>query len=210
MPKIDKTNPKKKTISRRSFIKGMGFSTAGVAVLKGEGFTGALKSSGILPSENIFGTDFFEAQFKINGKIRKAKIENRTTLVEVLRDQLDLTGTKIGCNRGACGACTVIIDGITVSSCLTLAMDAIGKNIETIEGLSKNLDSLHPLQQAFIEHDAMQCGFCTPGMIMSSKNLLDSNPNPTNADMKMAVSGNLCRCGTYPHVFKAIKSMAKK
>jgi aerobic-type carbon monoxide dehydrogenase small subunit (CoxS/CutS family) len=131
-------------------------------------------------------------------------------LVEAIRDYLHLTGTKIGCNRGACGACTVILDGKSVASCMTLALDAVGKPIETIEGLEKSKEKLHPLQEAFIEHDALQCGFCTSGMIMSAKHLLDKTRTPNSQEIKEAVSGNLCRCGTYPHVFNAVETAAKK
>jgi aerobic-type carbon monoxide dehydrogenase small subunit (CoxS/CutS family) len=131
-------------------------------------------------------------------------------LVDAIRDHLNLSGTKIGCNRGACGACTVILDGKAVAACMTLALDAVGKTIGTIEGLEESKDKLHPIQEAFIEHDAMQCGFCTSGMIMSAKHLLDEKKSPTQAQIKNAVSGNLCRCGTYPHVFQAIETASKK
>ena len=137
-------------------------------------------------------------------------VEPRTTLAEVLRNELHLTGTKIGCNRGACGACTILLDGVAVLSCMTLALDTIGKSIETIEGLAENEEKLHPLQEAFIEHDAYQCGFCTSGMIMSVKDLLDHNSNPQSEEIKNAVSGNICRCGTHPHVFRAVETAAKK
>ena len=166
---------KPNNISRRSFLKGMSYSTAGAAVLQAEGIAGKMKDAGILPENHIVGPDPFEATFLVNEKIYHATIEPRTTLAEALREQLNLTGTKIGCNRGACGACTVILDGKTVSSCMTLAIDAVGLKIETIESLSSDVENLHPLQESFIEHDAMQCGFCTPGMIMSSKNCLGFN-----------------------------------
>ncbi|HNL28069.1 MAG TPA: (2Fe-2S)-binding protein, partial [bacterium] len=136
------------------------------------------------------------------------RVEPRWTLAEVLRDHLHLTGTKTGCERGACGACTVWMNDKTINACLTLAVDAIGSEITTIEGLSDGM-SLHPLQQAFIEHDALQCGFCTPGMVMSCAALLRDNKNPSIEDVKDAVSGNLCRCGTYNHVFEAVQSAAK-
>ena len=127
----------------------------------------------------------------------------------VLRTELELTGTKIGCNQGECGACTVIIDGSAMYSCLLLAVNVQGKNIETIEGLSRG-GRLHPLQSAFIEKDAYQCGWCTPGQIMASKALLDKNKNPTLAEVKTAVSGNICRCAAYNHIFEAVQAAAKK
>ena len=135
---------KPNNISRRSFLKGMSYSTAGAAVLQAEGIAGKMKDAGILPENHIVGPDPFEATFLVNEKIYHATIEPRTTLAEALREQLNLTGTKIGCNRGACGACTVILDGKTVSSCMTLAIDAVGLKIETIESLSSDVENLHP------------------------------------------------------------------
>jgi aerobic-type carbon monoxide dehydrogenase small subunit (CoxS/CutS family) len=120
-----------------------------------------------------------------------------------------LTGTKIGCDRGACSACTVWLDGTPVSSCMTLALDARGKAVTTIEGLADG-DKLHPVQQAFVDHDAMQCGFCTPGMVMSCAALLNRKPDPTLDDVKHAISGHICRCGAYPNIFNATLSVAGK
>lgn len=141
----------------------------------------------------------------INGDNVTLLIDPATTLAEVLRDHLELTGTKIGCDRGACSACTVWIDGEVAASCMTFALDARGKKITTIEGLAQD-GRLHPVQQAFIEHDAMQCGFCTPGMVMSCAALVEHNPNPSLDDVKKAISGHLCRCGTYNNIFKAVMS----
>ena len=146
---------------------------------------------------------------KINGVDKQLNIEPSTTLAEALRTNLDLTGTKIVCDRGSCSACTVWIDNVPTVSCLTLALDARGKEIKTIEGLAQG-DQLHPVQEQFIEHDAMQCGFCTPGMIMSCAALLEKHKNPTLDDVKHACSGNLCRCGTYPKVFDATLAAAKQ
>jgi len=197
-------------LSRRTFIKSVGFSSVGVAAVRGEGMVGQLQKAGILEKDKILGPGKIQVSFQVNGKVVPASIEPRTMLVEAIRDHLVLTGTKIGCNRGACGACTVILDGKAIASCMTLALDAIGKSIETIEGLEESKEKLHPIQTSFIEHDAMQCGFCTSGMIMSSKHLLDKTNSPSDREIKEAVSGNLCRCGTYPHVFSAIKTAAKK
>jgi aerobic-type carbon monoxide dehydrogenase small subunit (CoxS/CutS family) len=144
----------------------------------------------------------------INGKDYKANVEPRATLLNTLRNQLDLTGTKLVCDRGSCGACTVFLDGKPVCSCLTLALDVQGKKITTIEGLAKG-DQLDPVQAAFIEKDALQCGFCTPGMIMSVRALLNRTPSPSLAQVKYAVAGNLCRCGTYPRVFEAALAAAQ-
>lgn len=130
------------------------------------------------------------------------EIEPRWTLAEILREELGLTGTKLGCNRAECGVCTVLVDDLPVFSCTVLAVDAEGKKIETIESLA-GTEGLHPLQKAFIKHDALQCGFCTPGMLMSLKALLDSNPTPSQDDIKMAIAGNYCRCGAYPNIIQA-------
>ena len=148
-----------------------------------------------------------ELSLTVNGRRCTVRVDPATTLVEVLRDELGLTGTKIGCDRGACSACTVWLDGQVVASCMTFAMDARDKQITTIEGLAKG-EQLHPVQQAFVEHDAMQCGFCTPGMVMSCAALLERNPHPTLDDVRTATSGNLCRCGTYPKVFEATLAAA--
>jgi aerobic-type carbon monoxide dehydrogenase small subunit (CoxS/CutS family) len=141
-------------------------------------------------------------KFSLNGAERSVTCGTGVTVLELLRDQLDLTGTKMVCDRGSCGACTVHVDGKPVNSCLLLAVDVAGRNVQTIEGLALG-EQLHPIQQAFVEEDALQCGFCTPGMVMSCKALLDRNPSPTRDDVAHAISGNLCRCGTYVNVFRA-------
>ena len=142
-------------------------------------------------------------ELKVNGEIREVFVEPRTTLLQVLREDLGLTGTKQGCNEGDCGACTVLIDNHPVVSCLTLAIEAQGKELLTIEGLDRD-GQLHPLQQAFIDHYAVQCGFCTPGMILSAKALLDRNSHPTEEEVREAISGNLCRCTGYVKIVEAI------
>ena len=143
----------------------------------------------------------------VNGRAVRAMADPGTTLADVLRYGLGLTGTKIGCDRGACSACTVWLDGEVAASCMTLALDARGRQITTIEGLGDGA-TLHAVQRAFVDHDAMQCGFCTPGMVMSCAALVDRNPACTLDDVKAAVSGHLCRCGTYPNVFKATLAAA--
>ena len=144
----------------------------------------------------------------VNGTNYDVKIEPWRTLVEVLRETLGLMGTKKSCNEGECGACTVIMDGRSVPSCLVLAVDAQGREILTIEGLSEG-EKLHPIQEAFLKHGAIQCGFCTPGMVMSAKALLDENPKPTVAEIRKAISGNLCRCTGYQHIINSIMAASK-
>ena len=149
-------------------------------------------------------------KFSVNGDPYQVSVDPWRTLVEVLREDLNLTGTKIGCQTGDCGACTVLVDGASVSSCLTLAVEMDGKSIHTIEGLAPNGDELHPLQEAFVEHGAVQCGYCTPGMIMSAKHLLNKNPAPTEIEIRRGLSGNLCRCTGYNRIVEAIDAAARK
>ena len=147
-----------------------------------------------------------EVQLSVNGTKYQLKIEPWRTLVEVLREKLGLVGTKKSCNEGECGACTVIMDGKAVTSCLVLALDAQGKDIVTIEGLSEG-ETLDPIQESFLKHGGVQCGYCTPGMIMSAKALLDKNPNPTLDETRRAISGNLCRCTGYQHIIDSIMAV---
>ncbi len=144
----------------------------------------------------------------LNGESVTVEVEPSDLLADVLRDKLGLTGTKVGCNEGECGACTVIMDGQAVLSCLLPAMKAHGREVVTIEGLSRD-DELHPLQQAFIEQGSVQCGYCTPGMIMSAKALLDENPNPSLEEIEEAIAGNLCRCTGYLQIVEAINQASK-
>lgn len=144
---------------------------------------------------------------KVNGKLHSLTVDPSRTLLEVLREDLGLTGTKQACDTGGCGACTVIIDGRPVYSCLVLAVDCEGKDILTIEGLASDVH-LHPIQEAFIKYGAIQCGFCTPGMVMSAKALLDENPEPTEEDVRKAIAGNLCRCTGYAKIVEAILSIS--
>ncbi len=145
----------------------------------------------------------------INDTPYELLVEPQVTLNELLREQLDLTGTKISCAAGECGACTVLIDGKPMLSCCTLAATVKGKNITTIEGLAKN-GELHPLQKAFVEHGAIQCGFCSPGMILTAKALLDENPNPTREEVKSYLAGNLCRCTGYVKIIDAVLAAASQ
>ena len=145
----------------------------------------------------------------VNGRERELSVKSNQTLLEVLRDDLRLKGTREGCSVGVCGSCTVLVDGKPVSSCLMLASNAEGRDVLTIEGLSRD-GGLDPVQQAFLDHQAFQCGFCTPGMIMAVKGLLNENPKPDEAEMRDYLSGNICRCGTYVEVMAAIDELTAK
>lgn len=187
-------------VSRRSFLRGAGAGAAAAAV------TGsALEHADAAAPAELSGK--VAITLNVNGRTQMLQAEPRTTLLDALRNQLDLTGAKKVCDRGECGACTVMVDGKTACSCLMLAVDAQGKKLTTIEGLAPG-GKLTPVQEAFIEHDALQCGFCTPGFVMSVTALLQKNTNPSDHDIREAISGNLCRCGTYQNMFAAIKSAA--
>ena len=150
-----------------------------------------------------------QVQTIVNGELFEGSVEPKKTLLEFLREDLDLTGTKKGCDDGECGSCTVLLEGHPVNACLVLAVEANGKKILTIEGLMEGV-TLHPLQEAFIQHGAVQCGYCSPGMILTAKALLDEKPRPSEEEVKKAISGNLCRCGAYNKIVKAILSVAGK
>jgi xanthine dehydrogenase YagT iron-sulfur-binding subunit len=188
-------------ITRRGFLRGAGITAAGTALLDGvQSFREAAAETN--PHVKEYGPEPFPITLHVNGKEHTLHIEPRTTLAEALRIQLNMTGTKISCDRGVCSSCTVMLDRTPVNSCMTLAIDAAGHQVTTIEGIAED-EHLKELPAAFVRHDAMQCGFCTPGMVMSCAALLERNPHPTEADVRYAVSGNLCRCGTYPKVFAA-------
>jgi len=192
--------------------KGSGFSRRGF--LQGVGATGGALGTGILapeaqaqtPAGIIAGET--PITLTINGKPFKATVEPRMTLLDVMRNNLDLTAAKRVCDRGTCGACTVIMDGKAVYSCTVLAIDAEGRQIQTLEGLSDG-NKRHPVIDAFVNNDAQQCGYCTPGFVMASKAFLDKNPNPTYEQVKAGLGGNLCRCGTYVGIRKAVLEASK-
>jgi xanthine dehydrogenase YagT iron-sulfur-binding subunit len=202
-----KESKKAKPVSRRDFIKGFGGGAVGAAIapklLAQEGNSLQTKT-GKIP---VYSSK--KITLSVNDKKYTLVVESRETLLDVLRERLNLTGTKRICNQGECGGCTVLLDGKPVYACLYLAMLADGKKITTIEGLAEG-DKLHPVQQAFIDTDAYQCGFCTPGFIMVSTNFLKNNPNPSLNEIKKAFSGNICRCGNYVHIYKAVAEAAKK
>jgi len=183
----------------RSVYVTLGASASGVVP------RGAAAESGASPAMSAATHDI---ALSVNGFDRRLRVESRATLAEVLRGPFGLTGTKIACNRGACSACTVWLDGTPVCSCMMLAVEVPPRTVTTIEGLARG-DRLHPVQEAFIAHDAMQCGFCTPGMAMSSAALLERSADPTAEDVERAISGHICRCGSYPHVVAATLAAAK-
>ena len=197
------TRDEMKGVTRRGLIKGIasvvGAASAGATTLLVEARheLQAANGPGPVPVSVI-----------VNGTARTGSFEPRTTLAEALRDAWGLTGTKVGCDRGACGACTVLLDGLAVNSCLTLVHDADGRKVTTIEGLGSP-EAMSPLQKAFVDADALQCGFCTPGMVVSCSALLAKNAHPSAHDIREAVAGNLCRCGTYTGVFAACEAAAK-
>lgn len=199
-------NPKIE-VSRRGFLKGAGI-TAATSVIESANAL-AREAQNAQHTSQTVGPDALPIKLHINGHEHAVTVEPRYTLAQTLRDNLGLTGTKVGCDRGSCSACTVWIDKTPSLACMTLAIDVVGRQITTIEGLSHG-DTMHPVQAAFVKHDALQCGFCTPGMVMSCAALVERNPNPKLDDVKHAVSGNLCRCGTYPKVFVATLDAAQQ
>jgi xanthine dehydrogenase YagT iron-sulfur-binding subunit len=194
-------------VSRRGFLKGAGITAATTVIESAKAF--GREATDALHGVQTVGPDALPIQLHINGREYTVAVEPRYTLAQTLRDNLGLTGTKVVCDRGSCSACTVWIDNVPALACMTLSVDAVGREITTIEGLSAG-DTMHPVQAAFVKHDAMQCGFCTPGMVMSCAALLERNPKPNLDDVKHAVSGNLCRCGTYPKVFAATLDVAQQ
>jgi len=200
-PDSKKADPQK-GFSRRSFLKGSAAASVATAGL------GAAAHAAAPRGPDTFGPGEHEITLRINGKEQKLKVETRTTLLDALRDQLDLTGAKKACDRGSCGACTVHVGGNPINSCLMLAMDAQGQDVTTVESLSDG-DKAHPLVENFAHCDAMQCGFCTPGMVMAGLACLQKRGQPTYEQMQHDLSGNICRCGTYGRIMEAIDRTAK-
>lgn len=199
-------------LSRRQFLRGAGAVGVATALAPGLIERGEAADAVRDDSRSPMQRGTIRLTLNVNGQKRTAMMEPRTTLLNALRNHLEppVTGPKIVCDRGACGACTVEMDGRTVYSCMTLAADAVGKKITTIEGISPDEAHLHPVQAAFVEHDALMCGFCTPGFVMSVRNYLDKNPRATLAEVQHACAGNVCRCGTYPKIFEAALAAAQK
>jgi len=191
--------PADMNFNRRNFLKSAGVAGLAETVIRGE-------SAEAQSGPAVAGPGETPVRLNVNGKNIDLMIEPRVTLLDALRTRANLTGNKRGCDRGACGACTMLVDGHTVYSCSTLAIEVQGKQIRTVDGLA-NGSELHPVQQAFCEKDALMCGFCTPGFIMASVGLLEKNPNPTPEQIRKGLDGNICRCGTFTRIFEAVSSV---
>ena len=194
--------------TRRNFLKSSLASAAGVAVGPDPATAAATPAARATVAGGESPPASLEIALEVNGERRALRVDAQATLVEVLRQQLGLTGTKIGCDRGACGACTVWIDGAPMLSCMMLAVDVGARKVVTIEGLARG-GALHPVQEAFIARDAVQCGFCTPGLVMSAAALVETKREISADDVRQAIAGHLCRCGTYPHVIEATLDAAR-
>jgi xanthine dehydrogenase YagT iron-sulfur-binding subunit len=203
----DSPDSSKIRFSRRGFLKGAGVTAATSVMETANALARDVRDA--VHSSRVAGPEALPVKLHINGHEHSVVIEPRDTLAQTLRDNVGLTGTKVVCDRGSCSACTVWIDKTPALACMTLSIDTPGRQITTIEGLSHG-EQMHPVQAAFVKHDAMQCGFCTPGMVMSCAALLERNSSPSLSDVKHAVSGNLCRCGTYPKVFAATLDVAQQ
>jgi aerobic-type carbon monoxide dehydrogenase small subunit (CoxS/CutS family) len=195
----ERAHPGAGGVSRRTFLKSAGAGAAASGILGGAARTAHAE---------VLGPDPVPLALKVNGASRTVTVEPRVTLLRALRNHLDLTGAKEVCDRGGCGACTVLLDGEPVCSCLMLAADAVGHEVTTVEGLGSP-EKMSPLQAAFVEADALQCGFCTPGLVVAGTALLRRKPNPSLEEVKDGLAGNLCRCGTYPRVFEAVQKAAR-
>jgi xanthine dehydrogenase YagT iron-sulfur-binding subunit len=196
-------------LSRRQFLKGTGVSAAATALATGPMLPGGEATAAAQPAKTAgFGPGTVKCELLVNGAKVSTNIEPRVTLLDALRNYIDVTGPKRVCDRGTCGACTVTLDGKPIYSCTCLALEAVGKKIETAESLNTN-GVLHAVPAAFVKYDAQQCGFCTPGFVMAIKSALDKNPNATPSQLESACAGNICRCGTYQQMREAITALAK-
>jgi xanthine dehydrogenase YagT iron-sulfur-binding subunit len=190
-------------VSRRDFLKISGISAASVPIMGSK----VVEAAGV--PVKVYGPGKTPITLSVNGQKHMLQVEPRVTLLDALRDNLEVTGPKRVCDRGECGACTVLLDDKLVYSCTTLAIDAQGKQIATVESLSQG-ETLHPVQQAFVDNDGSQCGFCTPGFVMAAKALLDKHPQPTPEEIRRGLAGNFCRCGTYFGIRHAVAQAAQK
>jgi len=195
----DPESPEGVGLSRRNFLKSTGVVGLAVTIVSSADAEAQTGPPAVGPGE-------VPVRLNVNGRQVNLMIEPRVTLLDALRMRADMTGNKRGCDRGACGACTMLVDGRPVYACSTLAIEVQGKQIRNVDGLA-NGSTLHPVQQAFCDKDALMCGFCTPGFIMASVGLLEKHPNPTPEQIKKGLDGNICRCGTFPRIFEAVSSV---
>ena len=203
MKKRDESDEEKtkRGLTRRQFLTTVSAGAAAVAV------SGKEKARAAEDVQVVSADEKTRVTFTLNGRRRRVMVEPRWSLLFVLREKMGLTGTKVGCERGECGACTVLINNVPRYACMTLAVEAEGEEITTVEGLMEG-EELGPVQQAFLEHDAFQCGYCTPGQIVAAEGLLRANPRPSAMEIQEGMGGNLCRCGAYAHIFQAVDAAA--
>jgi xanthine dehydrogenase YagT iron-sulfur-binding subunit len=199
---VTKSKPKKPKlgVTRRGLITSVGAGVVSIATMR--------RATAVPSVEDVAPDEMVKLTLHINGRTHRLLVEPRWSLLFVLRERLGLTGTKLGCDRGECGACTVLIDGRPRYACMTLALEAEGTEITTIEGLLRG-EELGEMQKAFVEHDAFQCGYCTSGQIMAAEGLLRANSHPTREEVRLGMSGNLCRCGAYAHIVRAVEKAAE-
>jgi xanthine dehydrogenase YagT iron-sulfur-binding subunit len=199
-PKDEKPDkPERFSVSRRDFLKSAGVTGIAAGVVGGVAELDSQTATG----PQVIGPGEVPMQLTVNGRRIELRLEPRVTLLDAMRMRADLTGNKRGCDRGTCGACTMIVDGRAVYSCSTLAIEVQGKQVRTVEGLASANGTLHPVQQAFVEQDALMCGFCTPGFVMATVALLEKNRNPTEVQIRKGLDGNICRCGTFVRIIEA-------
>jgi xanthine dehydrogenase YagT iron-sulfur-binding subunit len=201
--KQENSEQHRSAFSRRTFLQGVGVGSGAV------GSAVLTQQATAAPPTEAVGPGVVPMTLRVNGKAHQVSLEPRVTLLDALRNHLDYTGAKKVCDRATCGACTIVVDGNPVYSCTMLAIESQGRNIETIESISTDDARMHPVQKYFVENDAQQCGFCTPGFVMACKSFLDKNSNPTREQVEKGLSGNICRCGTYVGVRQAVLDAAK-
>ena len=212
----DSSSSDRDRVSRRSFIKGVGAGGLGSTLLPAGALAGSVAEQADPAAGDVVGPGAVPIALNVNGETLQLRVEPRETLLDALRqgmttgqEYIDLTGNKRVCDRASCGACSMILDGELVYGCTLLAIEAQGKEIITVEGLGSP-DNMHEVQRAFVEHDALMCGFCTPGMVVAVAALLEDNPNPSREEIREALDGNICRCGTYPRIFEAAETAAER
>lgn len=206
-PRASESGGPRLPVSRRGFLKGTGLTVASVGLFGATGLDAQTATDSDVA--RVVGPDNVALKLDVNGAKHSVSTPPSATLLDVCRDKLDLTGSKRVCDRGACGACSMMVDGELVNSCSYLAIDAVGKSVRTIEGVTPE-NGLSPLQESFVACDALQCGFCTPGMVVACTALLEKNPKPSRSEIARGIAGNACRCGTYQNIFEAVQRTSAK